>query len=49
MQEPCCGVNYDIDSNGERFVMIEDVGATASSLRLITNWNEEVKRRVGEN
>jgi len=45
-QDHCCGVNYDIHSDGERFVMIEPAGATASRIHVITNWNEEVKRRV---
>jgi len=45
-QDHCCGVNYDIHSDGERFVMIEEAGATASRIHVITNWNEDVKRRV---
>ena len=46
LKEPCCGINYDIDRDGERFVMIEETGATASRIHVITNWNQEVKRRT---
>lgn len=40
------GLSYDVTSDGERFVMIAPIGGMATRLRLVTNWNEEVRRRL---
>ena len=40
-------VNYDVSSDGQRFVMIEtDPQGDGRRLELVVNWFEEVKERV---
>ncbi len=48
--KPCCGLNYDVTPDGERFVMIQQEGELElSQIHLITHWVEELKRLVPTN
>ena len=40
--------NYDITSDGQRFVMVQQGGADsgASQINVVLNWFEELKQRV---
>jgi serine/threonine-protein kinase len=40
------GVPYDISPDGERFVMLKDVGTQPSQIHVVLNWFEELKRLV---
>ena len=53
---PQGGLNYDVSSDGQRFLMISagqdtdpDSGPTDTSLTLVENWFEELKRLVPAN
>jgi len=40
-------VNYDVSSNGSRFVMVQRIGtAQRHELVVVLNWFEELKRLV---
>ena len=39
--------NYDVDPNGERFVMIKPVEEQSIRLTVVLNWFEELRRRSG--
>ena len=36
--------NYDITPDGQRFVMVKEVGEDSSEINVILNWTEELKR-----
>ncbi len=42
------GRSYDIHSNGQQGLVIRDISATGSSVRVITNWFDMVERMVAE-
>ena len=40
--------NYDVPTDGSRFLMIEDVGdARPSQINVVLNWSEEFERLPG--
>jgi eukaryotic-like serine/threonine-protein kinase len=44
---PLTGFAYDVSSDGQRFLMIEETGGTTpSQINVVLNWAEELKRRV---
>ena len=47
--ESCCAASYDINPDGERFLMVDGSASDVMRLHLITNWNEEVARRLATN
>jgi hypothetical protein len=40
--------NYDISADGQRFLMLKpgEQAQTATQINVVTNWVEELKRRV---
>jgi len=40
--------NYDVSSNGQRFLMVKDSEqvTSAAQINVVLNWSEEPKRRV---
>ena len=42
-------VNYDISSDGQRFLMIKEEEATTAQINVVLNWFEELKRLVPTN
>jgi hypothetical protein len=40
--------NYDVSSDGQRFLMVKrrDEGQPTTQINVVTNWTEELKRRV---
>jgi hypothetical protein len=44
---PLTGFAYDVSSDGQRFLMVEETGGnTAAQINVVLNWAEELKRRV---
>jgi serine/threonine-protein kinase len=43
---PLTGTTYDVTRDGQRFVMIKDQGASATQIKVVVNWFEELKRLV---
>jgi serine/threonine-protein kinase len=44
---PLTGFAYDVSPDGQRFLMIEETGATtAAQINVVLNWAEELTRRV---
>jgi hypothetical protein len=41
--------NYDVTADGQRFVMVEDVGGARGSIHVVLNWFEELKRLAPTN
>ncbi len=42
-------VNYDISSDGQRFLMMKEEEATTAQINVVLNWFEELKRLVPTN
>ena len=42
-------VNYDISSDGQRFLMIKEEDATTAQINVIQNWFSELKRLLPTN
>ena len=40
---------YDITPDGQRFVMVQQVGQEATQINFVLNWFEEMKQRVPTN
>lgn len=44
---PLTGVTYNVTSDGQRFLMVKDVGQTsATQINVVVNWFEELRRLV---
>jgi hypothetical protein len=45
---PASVPNYDVSSDGQRFLMVKrnDQAQTITQINVVTNWAEELKRRV---
>ncbi len=42
----CCGRSYDVSRDGLRFVMVKNPEGSLRRLKVVTNWFDEVRRRV---
>ena len=43
--DPFGNANYDISSDGERFLMVQGQTTTDNALMVVLNWTAELKRR----